>query len=103
MAIFPGGTDSLTGALMKIYDGPGMIADRADAALFRSGSMGCSFTRRHGCREVAVAVVSRGELDSIAADAARGPRRVDGPGSQGGSGSGDAGYHDQCGVRLAAV
>ena len=33
LAIFPEGRISLTGALMKIYDGPGMIADRADAAI----------------------------------------------------------------------
>ena len=33
LAIFPEGRISLTGALMKIYDGPGMIADRADASI----------------------------------------------------------------------
>ena len=33
LAIFPEGRITLTGALMKIYDGPGMIADRAEGSI----------------------------------------------------------------------
>ncbi len=51
LAIFPEGRISLTGALMKIYDGPGMIADRADASVVPVRIDGLQFhktSRMHG-------------------------------------------------------
>ena len=33
IAIFPEGRTSVTGSLMKVYEGPGMIADKADATI----------------------------------------------------------------------
>ncbi len=44
IAIFPEGRISMTGSLMKIYEGPGMIADKADAVILPVRIDGTQFT-----------------------------------------------------------
>ena len=44
IAIFPEGRTSVTGSLMKIYEGPGMIADKADATILPIRVEGTQFT-----------------------------------------------------------
>jgi len=45
IAIFPEGRTSVTGSLMKIYEGPGMIADKAKATILPIRVDGTQFTR----------------------------------------------------------
>ncbi len=45
VAIFPEGRTSMTGSLMKVYEGPGMIADKADAAILPIRVDGTQFTK----------------------------------------------------------
>ncbi len=45
IAIFPEGRTSVTGSLMKIYEGPGMIADKTGATLLPIRVDGTQFTR----------------------------------------------------------
>lgn len=52
IAIFPEGRISLTGSLMKIYEGPGMIADKADATILPIRVDGTQFTRFSKLRNV---------------------------------------------------
>jgi acyl-[acyl-carrier-protein]-phospholipid O-acyltransferase/long-chain-fatty-acid--[acyl-carrier-protein] ligase len=44
IVIFPEGRTSMTGGLMKIYDGPGMIADKANATILPIRVDGTQFT-----------------------------------------------------------
>jgi acyl-[acyl-carrier-protein]-phospholipid O-acyltransferase/long-chain-fatty-acid--[acyl-carrier-protein] ligase len=44
IAIFPEGRISMTGSLMKVYEGPGMIADKADATILPIRVDGTQFT-----------------------------------------------------------
>ncbi len=52
IAIFPEGRISTTGSLMKIYEGPGMIADKADATILPIRVDGTQFTRFSKIRNV---------------------------------------------------
>ena len=96
LAIFPEGRITLTGALMKIYDGPGMIADRAEAAIVPVRIEGLQFhkvSRLQG--KLKLRWFPACEPDGAAARADCCPGFADRTGSASGAGPHHAGHHDQ--------
>ena len=97
LAIFPEGRITLTGALMKIYDGPGMVADRAGAAIVPVRIDGLAVPQDLAdagqaaaalVPDLSLTVLPPVRLDVPAALVGRDPPR--------GAGPDHAGHHDQC-------
>ena len=99
LAIFPEGRITVTGALMKIYDGPGMIADKADAAIIPVRIDGLQFhktSRMQG--KLPLRWFPRREPDGVAAGVPRRAGGIEGPDAARGTGPHHAGHHDRCRV-----
>jgi acyl-[acyl-carrier-protein]-phospholipid O-acyltransferase/long-chain-fatty-acid--[acyl-carrier-protein] ligase len=60
LVIFPEGRITVTGALMKVFDGPGMVADRADAPIIPIRLDGPQYTFQQAARQAAAALVPQG-------------------------------------------
>ena len=96
LAIFPEGRITLTGALMKIYDGPGMIADRAEAAVIPVRIDGLQFhkvSRMQG--KLRLRWFPRVRLTVLPPVRLQAPPERDGAGTAGHAGTHDAGCDDR--------
>lgn len=85
--IFPEGRITVTGALMKVYEGPGMIADKADAVLIPIRIDGAQYTpfsrlkgklRRRWFPKITVTVLDPQRFDIPAREVGRARRRLAG-------------------------
>ena len=75
LVIFPEGRITVTGALMKVFDGPGMVADKADAPIIPvriDGAQYSPFSRLRGkvhlqrFPKISLTVLPRAALPSLA-------------------------------------